>query len=527
MYDVRDFDESNFSAALATKLFSVESVQNDKHASYLFGYLSHADVAAKSIIVEREYVDGDFLDDFTSYYATCFENFDRYCRRVHFFSKRVVRVEFEAIISGLAPAGESESFRDSYLGFIVVRPLPDAIIGRTQIRTYGSDGGRRHYRAVLDYSVHLFGLPLFVRSLAFQEQDRALSACATVAMWSCFQKTARLFGTPAPRPPKITRDATETLHDRRSFPSDGLTLDQMCSAIRQNGLDPEVTGHEGLTQLPLASMLYAYLEAELPVLLLVEVEGLGGHAVTLSGYSRRQNRVHQTELTRGPGKEALPSLPGLYIDEFYAHDDQHGPFSKLLLVPSPALNTPFTFQGSWLRDDGKARSLVPRAVIAPVYPKIRLTYAQALQWLQRIRPLAEGVARNAGYAVEWNLFLTTTNAYKNDLRATSNLSSPRRLNLLGSSQPRFFWRCLLLHENGEPILEMLIDATGFSKSFPILAINFFDEAFASQFAARIASLGSHPLLPKPLRVLIQSEFIDRFGPATKSQTSVVPQQNNL
>ncbi len=67
-----------------------------------------------------------------------------------------------------------KDLQDGYLGFIVVKPLPRTIIGRTCLKTYDSKGGTRHFPIVRRYPVHLFGIPLRVETLAFQEQDQAV-----------------------------------------------------------------------------------------------------------------------------------------------------------------------------------------------------------------------------------------------------------------------------------------------------------------------------------------------------------------
>jgi hypothetical protein len=511
VFEISVFSRRTFDVALATPQFPLDAVASDDHADYLYRYLDNVDIRAKTIVKEFEYVDGDFLQDFASYYVSCFTPYDRYCNRVHFFSNEFSRSEFEAIISGMAQPKHLRRFRKSYLGFIVIKSLPDTIIGRTQLKTYGDDHGRRHYRAIVDYDVHLFGVSLRVRSLAFQEQDQVLSACATVALWSCFQKTSRLFGTPAPRPPKITMDATASFFDRRSFPSSGLYVEQICSAIRQNGLDPEVFGAAAMSEAPVASLIYGYVSVGLPVLLIVKVDDRGWHAVTVTGYSLRQELVHHSESL---DESALP-LIGRRIDEFYAHDDQHGPFARLKFVPATRDNNTPHFEGSWQRDDATPCELVPTQIIVPVYPKIRLAYLQALKWVNEINPSAQAVSQASGIGtLEWDVHLTTTNEYKTAIRRQRPLNERRLQYILTKQQPRFFWRCIARTEGAKPVFELLIDATGFAKSFPVLTLNYHDDTFAGILVA--VTPASANLITSELRKLIHEEYRDRNGPVSKT-----------
>src|SRR4029077_8601062 len=162
------------------------------------------------------------------------------------------------------------------------------------LTTYPDDGGRRHYTALRTYTANFFGIELHVDSLAFQEQDKALAACATVALWSCLHKASELFQTPRPTPAEITRAANRLVNQVRPIPSQGLEVHQMCTAIRHIGLEPEVI--EPKQNIPLASLIYSHLRFGNPVLLGVEIEGLGLHAITLTGYSLRPTRHLQTEV---------------------------------------------------------------------------------------------------------------------------------------------------------------------------------------------------------------------------------------
>lgn len=518
MSEQKAFIWENFVKGIETKLFPLEKVETDDHVKYLFDYLDSKEIGAKTIVVEPEYVDGDFLEDFASYYVSCFAPYERFCKRLHFFSRPFENAEWDSIIGGSAEQPLVEAFRATYLGFIVVKPLPDAIIGRTQIKTYGPDGGRRQYTALVDYDVHLFGVDLSVRSLAFQEQDRALAACATVALWSCFQRTSRLFGTPASRPPKITMDATMSFYDQRSLPSSGLYIEQICSSIRMNGLDPEVFSSEAMKNAPIVSLIYAYVKMGLPVLLVVDVEGLaGGHAVTICGYSFRDEVVHATELSNT--EYEMPVLAGRHIDEFYAHDDQRGPFSRLEVISPKEPGESLHFRGSWVfPEDGRYRKLVPTNVIVPVYPKIRLDYFAALKWI--IKPFditTKMVGMLKGVPdLEWDVHLTTTNDYKASLRQEAFLNPGRMAQVLTSPQPRFFWRCIL-KSNGKPLLEVLIDATGFSRSFPIQAVNFFDMDFADG-TSTVINIGAE-IFSKDFRSMLRRELDDRYGPRLKSAST--------
>ena len=156
------------------------------------------------------------------------------------------------------------------MGFVVVKPLPETIIGRTCLVTYGSDKNRRHFEAVRDYEANLFGITLKIKSLAYQEQDTVVAACATSALWSVFNSTGRLFQHQIMSPVEISEVACANLpFESRFFPNPGLSPAQMAQAIRSIGLEPYLITAQN--QAVLKSAVYAYLKCKIPMLLGVQI----------------------------------------------------------------------------------------------------------------------------------------------------------------------------------------------------------------------------------------------------------------
>ena len=303
--------------ALASKKCDAEAVAKHGQARYLYRYLK--ELGARRIVVEPNYTDADYLDDYANYYAKSHEDYERKCTRLHFFDQDWTSVRLSKFLRG---EDAHPGLQASYLGFVVARPLPEAIIGRTVLVTYRGDGERRRFPSTRRYKAHIAGTELTVESLAFQEQDTVLAACATVALWSAFQKTSELFHTPLPTPAQITRAATTGIIANRAFPSTGLALPQMARAVQSLGLEPEVFECSG--RLPLLSLLAAYVDLGIPPILLFDIEGLGHHAAAVVGYSIRNTEQHTHEdAVQSPFRRS-----GLRIDKIYVHDDGHRPFRE-------------------------------------------------------------------------------------------------------------------------------------------------------------------------------------------------------
>ena len=488
---VLPFSSENLAKGLENNVFSAAAVALHGSVKYLASYLQ--DLQTRTIVVESDYTDGDYLDDFAAYYVKCFQDYQRRCKRLHFFACDFDESRFRELVRGSLAAPEPETIRSSYLGFVVARPLPDAVIGRSVLKPYPSDGGRRNYPCTKEYKASLFGFDLSVRSLAFQEQDGVLAACATVALWSAFHKTADLFGTPIPTPVEITRVANQIYLSSRPVPSHGLNVQQICNSIRHVGLEPEVVQIEGNT--PAISLIYGHLRMGLPVLLVVEIPSAGLHAITLAGYSLRDKEVHKTEVA-SPNL-SLP-LVGRRIDQFYGHDDNFGPFGRLHIRPEAKYNGktyPVVLEGCWIDPKSKAPlPLYPVAIVVPVYHKIRITFLDALQWVTLLHRLLEALYVKAvpPVNIRWDLHLTKSNDYKTLIKSTG-IAQDQLERLLLLHHPRFVWHASLFIDD-RVALDLLIDATDMARSFPIYHAIWREKSFHSNLSPLLNSPAAQSVL---------------------------------
>jgi hypothetical protein len=449
------------------------------HRVYFEGYFG--DLGAGTILIENHYIDKDFLEDYAAYYVRCFHRYRRFCSRLHFFRNNFVAADVEALLEG-GTNGQltQEILQENYLGFVVVKPLPRTIIGRTCLRTYPEDGGRRSYPIVREYEAHPFGIRLGVHSLAFQEQDQVAAACATSALWSAFQGTGKLFQHPIPSPVEITRAATKDFPlETRSLPNHGLTLPQIAHAIQSVGLEPLLV--RASDEYILNSTAYAYARGGIPLILGVDLANIKKHQDgSLHGEVFGQHALAITGFSLGKAAPVPESRSGFLLracrmDKLYAHDDQVGPFARLVWdgqVLSANATTAITPNGreekfsslttSWRRSDGaqgEVRAL-PFALITPLYHKIRIPFQQVhdlvlaldrLLWTYKAAfPLKD--------RLEWDIFLTTVSDLKRSLRRDGSLTGFRLREALVSEMPRFLWRAIA-QTDGHLRIELLFDAT--------------------------------------------------------------------
>ena len=470
-YKIRNFTPGEVAESFSNRHISKEEVAERSKIKYLFEYLKNLET--KTLIVEKKYVDGNYLEDYSEYYSRCFENYSRMCKRIHFFSCNIDDEILEGFITGEIKNAEEKSLRASYCGFAVARPLPERVIGRTALRTYPSDGGRRKYQAVVDVNANLFGADLTVTTLPFQEQDNVVAACATVALWSALHKTAELFNSRAPRPAAITNTANQVVELQRPVPTGGLKLRQVAHAVRSVGLTPEVIDVQEGT--PLISLMCSYLQFGLPIILAAKV-GEELHAVTVNGFSKVEDRQHSREVANSASSARLPDMEGLWVDAFYAHDDGIGPFSRLDIV-SGTTEYPVKFEGGW--DD----PLSPRALIIPIYDKMRVTFLDIQEWLMRLDTVVQAIDPTQDKSIRWNVRITTVNEFKRNLRSNASLKRKVGINcakrLLKKSQPRFIWRVEAAHKDTS-LFEILADSTDMGTSLPAYEFIPYNSDFVTQ-----------------------------------------------
>ena len=475
--DVVDYTKNNLFKCFKNKYCLRE--KDDSHFVYFYGYLEKLNCS--KIVIENQYVDRDFFDDFTNYYVRCFINYEKYCKRVHFF-KQFDQNEFYKYLSSKNKNNDYEKIlQDNYLGFIVIKQLPQTVIGRTALRVYSdtitSDldkDDKRSIRCIRKYNANLCGIKLIIESLAFQEQDTVVAACATSAIWFALQKTAYDFKYNIPTLYEITTQATKFFYNDRPIPSSGLNIFQMVHAIRSIGLEPdhkEYLTNEGEIKLPLLNYCYSYLRSGIPVILIVSIENEGLHAITLTGYKLKKEATIKNEFEIIDRSFNILKFKGSRIACFYAHDDQIGPFSKIN-IEFDKTNKIIKLKTSWTDDNGESIVVTPRDIIVPVYYKIRVPYFALLKYINRLSRLIKHIKilPSDKDDIVWDIYLCDINKYKSEIIEDENILMKKEILL--RPYPRFFWR-FIGTLNYRPLFELLADATDMEKSFQFIYLRGF------------------------------------------------------
>ena len=295
------------------------------------------ELGAKSALVENDYLDRDYSDEFSAFYSKLFQRYRRHTRRLHFFRADIAEVSTRSGLTGVMSAMETAVADDDYLGFVVFRPVLDAPVGRAVLRHIPAPAGLTPSLQVrADYQTHPLGVPLPVQGMPFTQQDRRISACAQASIWM----SGRHFHAKHGGPWFSTSDITEAASKPTDFllsqslpaGSSGLGVNNMLRALRAmdrfpyafagEPTDVGVVWPNELT--PPQTMIARYVGSGIPV-----IAGLGrwdgkrgdGHAVVIVGdvFEHREKPELRTS------KPTLSELSPYFL----VHDDQRGPCLRM------------------------------------------------------------------------------------------------------------------------------------------------------------------------------------------------------
>lgn len=388
---VAPFNVNSF-GALLTAASRAQRASVDQ-VRYLAKYAKS--LGARTVVQEDHYIDRHFLDEYALYYCRTLAPPPNFVRRFHLFARRFSEEEFSKSLRRRAELGEADAesmereLAADYLGFVSIRPIPSAPVGRTVLRKL-NDGAVRDIWATGRYEVHLANLTLSVDGIAFQQQDVAVGACATAALWSAMSRVTRREGMRAPTPAEVSQAAGRHLLPLgRTLPAvAGLTLEQLAEATRTCGFAPEAVKAKGLPEYFVAA-LHAYLLSGIPVVLALR-NATGGHAVTAVGF--------QMDKTPKPELSATIPLRSAFIEKIYIHDDRIGPYARSFLRPVPVSKM---FPGGGLvleletdRESSttKEKWLIDSALV-PIYPKLRLPVRSLLKLAELLFDVMEDMVR--------------------------------------------------------------------------------------------------------------------------------------
>ncbi len=439
---------------------------------------------------ELEYIDRDFLEGYTDFYARSFTSPPKVCSRIHIFSKISKKLVKKALDSK-NHCEATKKLQSSYYGFIVVRPLLHTIYGRSCLSsTFISNSAitKDFFVPGKEFKINLFGIELDVKGVPFIEQDHATSACGTMSIWSSLHSINKLFENHCPSPSKITSTAVSDLpaENMNKF-SPELTASQLKKAINSTGLNYIEFKLDGITK-RLKSIVRAYCSFGIAPILLVKVKIRGTkseddntkthvekdleyHAITIHGYRNYKY------ISKQPLNANELFLESHKIKSIFTHDDQGGPFVELNLKKNDRLIRLHS-RNILSSLENTATFFEIDSVIVPLYHKIRLSYSSVIAFVNCFQKDFKNILLNSEPSC-WDIILMSATELKSKIR-DSSIQSKTKKSILFSNLPKYLWvvKCKNDHKD---LFTIILDATNYGVGHSILYLYNEDESLLTYY----------------------------------------------
>jgi len=379
-YLITSFEEATLAALIHEPYgYDHADIFDKPQIKYIYNYLKsfmpeipEGKKTVGSILLEHEYIDRDFLEDYSRFYLGRFGNDGYKCARLHFFNCDLTHKRLDALLAGDAGtvlvSDEDKSavrtvkeLQSHYLGFMVIKPLTRTFVGKTCLRVSG-DRGAGKKKIDKRYDVNLFGIKLTIDSIAFQEQDKVVAACATTAIWTALHSLPGRGVKDIKSCSEITTAALNFVDgSSNGFPNKELTNKQIQRTLDVEGLRYHNNSLEESTPESFREALVAHIDSDLPVILTGKVYGAkpneagehlkAGHAITALGYDFRDSEKKWV----------------------YVHDDRLGPYARaemVMLRDFLGESTPDELKDRWglamsIREPDATTWIAPHEIIVP------------------------------------------------------------------------------------------------------------------------------------------------------------------
>lgn len=304
---------------------------------------------AKTVVLEENYVDKDYQNEFSAFYSRSFKIYPQRCTRLHFFSTDIPEQTVAIDLVNL---------QDCYLGFVVIRPTDLQRLGRTLLKPFIHDIHTEFVCCKAEFDAHILGERFPVTAMPFIQQDTQVGACAQASLWMLARYMSKRYGYREFLPGEINILAKSIRAYGRALPAEwGLDLGQILDALSGMGYSAVVYARENIDQCSphiddifpvdsaspateqetqiylqrtakLADITYRYVESGLPVILCT-----ANHALVAIGHT--YNYTVEARL-------AIERIPA-----FIVNNDAEGPYCKIpirLVSPWPRYPDEISFR---------------------------------------------------------------------------------------------------------------------------------------------------------------------------------------
>ena len=452
--------------------------------------------AVKALIVEAPYVDKDYRSTYYNYYAKKGLRYNPYCVRLHCF-KEIPKLDEHLVLSHRQGVGYEAQLNRDYLGFIVVRPLQRAAIGRTVLAPSAISGFKGNV-IWSEHIVHLLGRRFTVRGYPYMQQHTDIAVCAHVACWSILRHYSE----------RYARHAEYLMHDITAMasaedpggllPSRGLEVENARSILAKGGTYPDVCTkteiRRGRDDEVFYRSLMSYVASGFPLFAAMENRE---HAITVVGYGLEYGTKPALKPSNNRYRYAWD-----YVQSLVVMDDNHPPYRTVNVSNTPQL-------GYSIRDI--------TSFIVPLPDKVYLSAEAVMQHLENLFAGAGPFKfPKRSEMVIRTLLCTSAGFQMHLLKNRSAIPDTLFQACMELSMPQFIWLAeicdLQSWNDGVCNIRLVLDATANATEYdPFFVIQDSEKAFVYDRAVSRENVGLIQFRkPRSMRLELYKRNVDSF-----------------
>lgn len=396
--------------------------------------------------IETSYIDKLYRNTYYHYYSSKLKYYSRETIRLTFFSKEISIEQFYSC------DGQKE-LESTFLGFIVLRPTSQNILGRNVLSPDIFDRNDKYYICQACYEVCIYGAKLFVHGFPHSSQDSEFMVCAETTVWSLMEYFSTKYPEYHPVLPNNIHKILSTTSMQRQVPSTGLTALQISYSLKEFGFGVKNYINTGPD---FFSIIKMYIESGIPVVIAIKNNKGIAHVFNLSGRTDYQsNGFNYTVLDTLSNTVNLLDYyeaPARYL----AMDDNHTAYDSILL-DDPSCNYPNI---NW-KDCKVVAAIIP--LHRRIYKDAQKARASAIQNLKTL-------AQHATLPTEvvLRVLLSSSRSFKASIAQNPDLPADIKTLILTIDMPKFVWIAEIgtpdSYANGQATGMILMDATEPNKS---------------------------------------------------------------
>jgi hypothetical protein len=375
-------------------------------------------------VIEAPYVDSMYRDAYYSYYSSKLSAYLRDGCRVSFFSRQIEYDDFRDFEDV-----NSNPLANDYLGYMVLRPIPNKIIGRTVLSPRAL-ANNKFSCCQAKFTATVNGVKFKVRGYPISSQDGQTITCSETTIWSLMEYFGNKFPDYKPVLPSTIHSILNKIVMKRLIPSDGLSGPQMSYAIRELGFGCMMYSKQKYkNNNEFNSIISIYIQSGIPVVgIMVDATGNIGHSISIIGHETDDavKISNSTTIVKSIKSSKVVDYHDMKR-RFVVADDNYPPYMLADLngtdvVYNKSINTGYRLTG----------------IIVPLHTKIYLEAIRAKENINRILNNDKlGIKPNNKAIVK--IFLASTRSYRQYLALQKGIEPTLKERLLMIPMSRFVW----------------------------------------------------------------------------------------